>query len=474
MTIRESLPLCIDLDGTLTYVDTLHEGLLRALRTNPLRLLGAIGSLRGGKAAFKREVAAIAPIDARSLPYRQDLLDWIRQQKESERVLVLATAADKSTADAVADHLGLFDEVVASEGAANLAGDGKRAALVARFGEKGFDYAGNSSADLKVWGSAANAIVAGSNGLVNKARAIATVDRVFAPPTNNLLAWVKAARLHQWVKNLLVFVALILTHNLDNVELVAASVLAFVAFGLCASSVYIFNDLLDLPSDRRHPRKHRRPFASGRLQTSHGVFVGATLLVASLSIAAAVNLWVLLTILVYYIFTWLYSLRLKRIALVDVMMLAGLYTMRLFAGNAATLVWPSFWVLAFSIFLFLSLGIVKRYAEIDEARREGRDITMGRGYTTADLPFLQTLGTVSGYCAVLVLALYINDASAAALYQHQGVLWLTCPIMLFWISRIWLLTTRGYMHDDPIVFALRDRISLLLAGLLGLGILLAT
>jgi 4-hydroxybenzoate polyprenyltransferase len=285
--------------------------------------------------------------------------------------------------------------------------------------------------------------------------------------------WLKAMRLHQWIKNVLIFLPALLAHQILRPAVLVECVLAFIAFGACASSVYLFNDLLDLSSDRQHPRKFKRPFASGRLSASRGVVVGMVLFCFSAALALYVG-WKFAAVLGgYYVLTWAYSLRLKRAALVDVMTLAGLYTVRIIAGAAATAIPVSFWLLAFSVFIFLSLGIVKRYTELDDARKANKMSSHGRGYSAADLPLLMALGVSAGYCTILVVALYINSNDSLALYHHNKPLWLVCPLLLFWISRIWLLTTRGQMHDDPVVFALRDRVSLVVVGLLGLIVLIS-
>jgi 4-hydroxybenzoate polyprenyltransferase len=470
---RSSLPLCVDLDGTLTPVDTLHESLVALGRNSPTGFLLAPLWLGKGKAGFKREVFKRAPTDVEALPLNQELLAWLRAERDAGRSLVLVTASDRATADAVATRVGLFDDVIASDGITNVSGTNKRDALRARFGDKGFDYVGNDSVDLPVWSAAANAVVVGSAALAHRAAGVAVVQRTFAPPRADLRTWIRAARIHQWVKNFLIFVPALLAHEITDPAILMAAILAFVSFGLCASSVYLFNDLLDLPSDRRHPRKRLRPFASGLLPASQGMVAGTLLLIASTAIALAINGWFVLALGAYYVCTWAYSLALKRFALVDVMTLAGLYTMRIVAGSAATLVWPSFWLLGFSVFLFLSLGIVKRFAELEDSRREGKLSAHGRGYSADDLQLLQNLGTAAGYSAVVVMALYINSAASGDLYMHPKALWLLCPLMLFWISRVWLMTTRGQMHDDPIVFALKDRTSLALAALMGIGILVA-
>lgn len=460
-------PLCVDLDGTLTPIDTLHETLLGLAKQSPSSLLALPGWVAQGKATFKREVSARAEIDVSSLPYREDLLAWLREQRAAGRPLILATAAHRSIADAVAAHLGIFDEVIAADGGDNLSGERKRAALVARYGEKGFDYAGNDTVDLKVWSSARQAIVVAGPGLADAASQVTELGPVFPALRSSPKLWIKAMRIYQWVKNLLIFVPALLAHKVLDGAVLGNSLLAFVAFGLCASSVYLFNDLLDLSSDRRHKRKRHRPFASGALPASRGVMVAGGLFVAALVIALKVG-WQFVAVLgAYYVFTWAYSLRFKRAAIVDVMMLAGLYTIRIIAGGAASGVTVSFWLLAFSIFLFLSLAVVKRYAELDDAARAGKGKAAGRGYTADDLPLLMSLGTASGYAAIVVMALYINSPESAALYADSKPLWLVPPLMLYWISRVWLLTTRGQMHDDPILFAIRDRISIAVIAMIG-------
>jgi 4-hydroxybenzoate polyprenyltransferase len=463
-----AVPLCLDLDGTLTSVNTLHESLLGLARYSPLSIFALPGWLSKGKARFKREISTRVNIDVASVPFRPELLEWINAERIGGRRLVLATAADRSIAEAVARHLGIFDEIVASDGTVNLSGEAKRRVLVERFGEKGFDYAGNDSCDEIVWSSSRRAIVVGSPALVERVRQITEVERTFTAASGGVMTWLKAIRLHQWVKNGLIFLPALLAHKILQPDILLDSLLAFLAFGMCASSVYLVNDLFDLVSDRHHLHKHHRPFASGTLSARNGLIAAIVLLSASVLLAMLINPRFCMVLSGYYVITWAYSLRLKRAALVDVMTLAGLYTIRIIAGAAATTIPLSFWLLAFSVFIFLSLGFVKRYTELNEALQAGKTGSHGRGYWASDLPLLLTLGTAAGYCTVVVMALYINSTDSQALYSHNKPLWLICPLLLYWISRVWLLTTRGQMHDDPIVFALRDRISLLVLGLLGI------
>ncbi|MGO9994692.1 MAG: UbiA family prenyltransferase [Steroidobacteraceae bacterium] len=463
-----AIPLCVDLDGTLTPVDTLHESLMALVRQAPIALFAIPFWLRSGKAKMKREIALRAKFDATNLPINQLLLDFIKSERSNGRLIVLATAADSHVAEQVAKEVGVFDEVIASDGERNLSADTKRIVLIQRFGERGFDYVGNEKADESVWRSARKAIVVGSANQIARARRVADVERTFTPANAGPMIWLKAIRLHQWVKNALIFLPALLAHKIFEPAIIIESILAFVSFGLCASSVYLVNDLLDLAADRRHPRKAKRAFASGLLSARSGGIAAVLLLVSSILIALTVGPHFAAVLGGYYILTWSYSLRLKRAALVDVLTLAGLYTIRIIAGAAATSIPLSFWLLAFSVFIFLSLGFVKRYTELDEARKANKSNAHGRGYTPADLPLLMTLGVTAGYCTVVVMALYINSSDSQALYHHNKPLWLICPLLLYWISRVWLLTTRGQMHDDPVVFALRDKISLLVLGMLGL------
>jgi 4-hydroxybenzoate polyprenyltransferase len=397
----------------------------------------------------------------------------LKNERKTGRRLVLATAADSEIADQVAAHLGFFDEVVASNGKDNLSGEHKRRALVARFGEKGFDYVGNEAKDAEVWRSARHAIVVGAQSVANHAQRVAEVARVFPVKGPALKVWIKAIRLHQWVKNALVFLPVLLAHSIFTPGVLPNAIAAFFAFGLCASSVYVINDLFDLAADRKHPRKRLRPFAAGTLSARSGVVAAALLLTAAIAIAVSVNLIFCGVLAGYYVLTWAYSVRLKRAAIVDVLTLAGLYTMRIIAGSAATMIQPSFWLLAFSVFIFFSLGCVKRYTELYDANQAIKEKTHGRGYWRDDLPLILSLGTASGYCTVLVMALYLNSPESQMLYVHSKPLWLICPLLLYWISRVWLLATRGQMHDDPVVFALRDKISLLVLVLIGVIVMVS-
>lgn len=453
--------IVVDLDGTVVNSDMLVENLFLFLRQYPLRIFELFVWLLRGKAYFKRRLADVVLPDAGDLPYNKPLLTWLEQNRNEGALLVLATASDKRIADAVADHLGIFDEVFGTE-AENLSSERKRRALVERFGEARYEYVGNSSADLAVWRSAAAIHVANpEKGVLAAAGKLGKVGMVFDERPGYLRTLLKALRLHQWAKNMLIFVPLLASHRLLEWPLIWSGFVAFLAFGTCASSVYLLNDLLDLPDDRQHPTKRDRPLAAGALPILHALFLIPLLLVSAFALA----LWKLPPLFsgvlaAYYVLTLVYSLWLKRIVMLDVVTLAILYTTRVIAGAAAMSLVATFWILAFCMFIFLSLAFVKRYTELHDARRKGKkEKSAGRGYYPADFELLASLGGASGYLSVLVLALYINEASTATLYQSPVWMWAACPLLLYWLSRVWLLAHRGQMHDDPIVFALRDRVS---------------
>ena len=452
------VPLCMDLDGTLLKTDLLFESLLVLLSHNPLYVFLLPVWLLSGKAHLKREIARRAPVDASTLPYDARALRLL--QETTARPRVLCTASDAGLAQAVADHLGLFELVIASDGQVNVSGRRKAAQLCERFGSRGFDYAGNDRVDMHVWRESRQAWVL--NAPASLARDAATVTEVAGVhPAHRagLRVWLKALRLHQWLKNLLVFLPLLAAHRfLEPVSLLKSS-LAFLAFGLCASGVYVLNDLLDLGSDRAHPRKRFRPFAAGLLPLSHGLVAAPLLTLAGFAIAYACNPWFAAVLAVYFVATFAYSLRLKRVAMLDVVVLAGLYTIRIIGGAVAIASGLSFWLLAFSMFLFFSLALLKRYVELADLLANGGGRASGRGYGVDDLPLLQSLGAASGYIAVMVLALYINSPESLALYHHPQVLWLLCPVLLYWVSRVWVVAHRGGMNDDPVIFAVTDRVS---------------
>jgi 4-hydroxybenzoate polyprenyltransferase len=471
MNDTKDIPLCVDLDGTLLDSDMLLESGLALVRSNPIRVLHPVFWLAtSGKAGLKSRIADEVELDVAALPYNEIVLDFIRAEKSRGRRIVLATASHASYAHKISDHLQLFDQVMATD-EVNLSAHRKAERLIAEFGDQGFDYMGNSAADLPIWKHARQAYVVNARGAVKAmAKRHGNVAGEIETRKNRLLAFAKAMRFHQWMKNLLVFAPLLAAHQLSNVDLLARGFLTFVVFGLCASSVYILNDLIDLQDDRHHPTKRNRPFASGSLSIPAGLLAAPILL----GLAFGGALWLLpwqftATLAGYYLLTLAYSLVLKRLMMVDVIVLGILYTLRIVGGTFALGLSLTFWLLAFSMFIFLSLALVKRYAELVDARRKGEPAkARGRGYFPSDLEMLSSLGGASGYLAVMVLALYIQDSKTLAMYAHPEFIWLSCPLLLFWISRTWMITHRGEMHDDPVVFAIKDKVSILVGVLFGL------
>jgi 4-hydroxybenzoate polyprenyltransferase len=442
----EVVPLVVDLDGTLVKTDLLIESVLTLLRQHPLCAFRLPFWMLHGRARFKQKISCLVVLDLSALPWRTQFIDDLIEQRAQGRSLVLATASDMQIARRVADRLNLFDSVFASDGAVNLSGKAKRDCLVREFGANGFDYAadggGIGKPDQAVWAAARNSIKVTAGRHKRHAALL-----------------LKTLRPAHWLKNLLVFVPLIAAHRLFDLAAIEKSLLAFVAFGLCASSGYLLNDLLDLEADRHHPKNRLRPFASGDLALSYALMAIPLLFVAGCALGAAVSPVLFLILLIYFGMSAGYSLRIKRIAILDVLFLAGLYTVRIMAGTAATGIGSSHWLLAFSTFLFFSLALVKRYGELVVMRKVDGANARARGYELSDGELLASMGTASGYLSVLVLALYIATNNAEALYAHPHLLWALCPLLLYWISHVWLTAHRGQMHHDPVVFATHDRTS---------------
>ncbi|MFN7570371.1 MAG: UbiA family prenyltransferase [Betaproteobacteria bacterium] len=471
MDTVESVPLVVDLDGTLLRSDLLYESTFKLLQGAPWLGLALPAWLASGKAVLKRRIAQRAVVDIESLPFDVGVVDWMRGERAAGRRLVLCTASDTLYAEQVALHLDLFDEVIASDGRVNMSAHRKAATLVGRFGERGFDYAGNSSDDLPVWAVARRAVVVGAPAAVRRALdGRVEVEREFLRAPAGVRTWLRALRVHQWLKNLLLFLPVLGAHQIFNLALLPALLVAFLAFGSCASAVYLLNDLIDLDSDRRHPRKRKRPFAAGDLSPLSGALASCALAVLAFALALWVGWLFTAWLAVYFALTLAYTFWLKRKVLVDVLSLSGLYTLRIVAGGAAAGIAASFWLLAFSLFLFLSLALVKRYSELQVVLEQGKEQAHGRGYWTDDLPLVQSLGIAAGFSAVLVMALYINGESVQRLYRHPEAMWLAVPILLYWVSRVWVKTHRGQMHDDPVMFAVRDPVSLV-CGALFVGVL---
>ena len=469
VAVHAERPLCVDLDGTLVKSDTFVDSLMVLARRRPLAFLRTPVWAIQGKAHLKSQVASRVALDVAHLPYNRPLLDYLKDERAAGRKLYLVTGADRLLAQSVAAHLGIFDEVMASDGAVNLTGNNKLQHLQQRFASDGFDYIGNSLPDLPVLTSAQRAMVANPDLRLKSAlkKLNIEVSEKFLDRSRVPVALAKALRVHQWSKNLLVFLPLLLAHTI-RLGGVLATVAAFFCFSFLASATYILNDLLDLEADRVHLNKRRRAFAAGDLSVATGLAISLLLAAVSFTMAAYLPRKFLVFLLFYLVTTMAYSLVLKRIVLVDVLILAGLYTVRMVAGGAATLTIISPWLAAFSIFFFLSLAMVKRFSELQNLQTHHMNPASGRGYLLSDIEQLRSFGTSSAYASIVIFTLYINGRDVTALYHHPNRMWLITPLMILWISRVWLLASRGLLDEDPVIFALKDRMSLLL----GLGVAL--
>lgn len=454
-------PLCIDLDGTIIYSDCFLESILKLIKSQPFTILLIPFWILKGLVHFKNEVFSRIELNTESLPYNFDLIDYIKSERLTGRKTILITASVQSIADSVGNYLGIFDEIYGTKKDLNLKGENKRDFLVKLFGDKQFVYAGDTTPDLKVWQSASAALVVSNNkSFIKQVEAITTIEKLFTKEVKPLKTFIKSIRVYQWIKNILIFLPLVLAHKIGNQDSLIQAILAFIAFSFTASSVYLTNDLLDLESDRLHIRKKLRPLASGDMTLKNGVIFATLLLLLSFTLSIILLNWQFSLILfLYYLVTTAYSFYLKKIPILDILVLASLYTIRIIAGGGATSTPLSHWLLAFTMFLFLSLAVLKRYTELLLMKNENRLKTTGRGYHIDDMALLMGLGPSSGFLAVLVFSLYVNSDQVISLYKHPTFLWGIAPLLLFWISRIWFLATRGQMTDDPIVFAAKDKVS---------------
>jgi len=449
--------LVVDLDGTLTPTDTLVESVIQLIKQSPLNIFRIMVWLLSGRAGFKGKVAARASIAADVLPYRQSLLDYLRAEKLTGRTIVLATAAHRSIADKVADHLGIFDSVLATDAQHNLKGRNKLAAIQAKYGDN-FVYAGDCQADLPIWRAAKAAVLVGvSPALADVVRQNVPIEQSFAAEATGTAVWFKALRLHQWLKNLLLFVPLLTAFSFSDIRLVATVLVAFMAFSLAASATYVVNDLWDLDNDRAHPRKRNRPFASCKISIAQGLGAASTALAVAFVLAWLVNPGFFIMLLLYVVLTSAYSWVLKEYVLIDVLMLALLYTLRILAGSVAVGITTSPWLLAFSVFMFFSLALVKRCSELVTLDQMGAKATRGRDYRVTDLVVLWPLGVGAALSAVVVFGLFINASETQDRYATPQLLWLVAMGLIYWLARLWVKTSRGEMHDDPVIYAIKDR-----------------
>lgn len=454
--------LFVDLDDTLVLTDTLWESCLLYIKRYPLQSWRLIVWLFNGKAYFKEQIARRVIPDAEELPYNAEVIKYIRKEKENGKDIYLLTAANQRIADSVSKFIKIFTVSIGSSSDLNLKGKEKLHVIRELAGTEQFDYIGDSKADIPIFIEANTAIICNnSKRVINKLNTVQ--DKVIILPntrTNLFSQWIKALRVYQWSKNMLLFLAILMSHRILEPNLFKQVLVAFFSFSLSASAVYILNDLFDLEADRKHPSKKNRPFASGRLPVVSGIFAIPVLLILSFLLAVSLLPYIFTIILILYLITTTtYSLYLKEKIIIDVITLGALYTLRVLAGGLAVGIEVSSWLLGFSWFFFLSLAFMKRYADLLLIKNNNQEEIFGRGYSTTDLEIVQKSGITSGFISLLVLVLYINSEQVIELYKEPAIFWLTIPVLLYWLMRMWLVAHRGKMTDDPIIFAIKDKIS---------------
>jgi 4-hydroxybenzoate polyprenyltransferase/phosphoserine phosphatase len=469
---RSARPLVVDLDGTLIRSDLLIETAFSEFGRAPLSIVRLLSALLEGKAALKHQLASASQFDPSVLPYDEEVLARIRDAVDSGRPAYLASASDKILVAAVAKHFGFFNGWFASNEVTNLSGETKVQRLVEEFGEQGFDYIGNDAADLAVWARAANAIAVRTPARLRRRLARSHIDvEYLSAERPSWRTWMQLFRVHQYAKNALIFVPLLTAHQF-LIGSVLYALLAFIGFSLCASSVYVLNDLVDLQADRSHRTKRFRPLASGLVPLNHAVCAIPILLGSSMLVSSFISWTFLAVMLAYFALTTAYSFILKRKMLVDVVALAMLYVLRVIAGAVAIDVAVSEWLLAFSTFIFVSLALIKRYVELAGRLDSGLPNPPNRNYQLGDLEVVGALAAAAGFNAVTVFALYISSSTVHELYRRPEFLWLICPVLIYWISRALMMAHRRHMEDDPIAFALRDKNSLA-AGVIAVLLIIA-
>jgi 4-hydroxybenzoate polyprenyltransferase/phosphoserine phosphatase len=455
----DQVPLVVDVDGTLVVTNLLQEAALQFVARQPLQAYRLLLWLAVGKGNLKACLADRVNPGIETVPLRQEVLALITAAQTAGRRVYLASASDSRYVEELARRIGGISGIFGTEGGVNLCGERKAERLTRTFGMQGYDYIGDRSIDFAAWRSARQAlVVAHSAGFAKRVLEAFPCAEIVARPQPTLSSYVEALRIHQWAKNVLIFLPMVAGHRFD-LNAIYATVLGFFCFCFAASSAYVINDLLDLPGDRDHLRKKRRPFAAGKLPITHGLALATILMATGFGLSLLLPVRFTSVLSIYIGCTLSYSLFLKRRLLIDVIMLAGLYTLRVFGGLAAIEIRQTQWLLMFCLFLFLSLAIVKRCSELVANRAAGKAGAMGRGYRVDDLGVLLPLGAAAGYGAVFVVALYLSSPEMAALYTHPSRLWLICPLLAYWISRVLVLSNRGDLHDDPVTFALTDRIS---------------
>ena len=464
---NSSQVIVVDLDNTLINTDILYELIICSIKKSPLTSLSLLYTLlRKGKESFKEKISECVNLNVASLPYNNQLINLLREKKISGKKIVLCTAVDKRITNCVAEYLNLFDEIITINGSVKNIEFNKREVLEYKFEKKGFDYVGNPSDDLEVYKSAKCSILINSNfATLKKIAEVSTVTKVFVKQNSKFKDWSGVFRLHQWIKNLLLFVPLIAAHEFSNFKLVIALIIAFFSFSLCASAIYILNDLLDLESDRKHSQKIHRPFANGSVSIKKGLILIPLLMLASIVMSSFVDKEFVKLLIIYFLLSCAYSIKIKQLFFIDCLTLAILYMMRILAGAATTNIPLSFWLLSFSISIFLSLALVKRYSELKEKiklKLKDNFCIPGRSYVISDAPILLIIGITSGYSSILMLFIYSQSTTAIMLYQKPEFIWSIALLIFFWINWIWIKAFRGEIHHDPVLFATKDKTSLMI------------
>jgi len=436
-----------------------------------------IWALRG-RANLKARLAQVVQPETEFLPFREEVLQIVRERKRQGGEVLLVTASNEILARQVAAECGHFDDVLASSGTVNLKGETKKSVLEKKFGVKRFDYVGDSSSDMPVWQSAHTAIVVGRDA--NFVRKVSKINENVMHLSEELppvLPWLKLLRLHQWAKNLIIFVPLLTSHRILDLPVLSQGALAFFSFSFLASGTYIFNDLCDLDNDRAHATKRRRPLAYGSVGLPAAVVAAFSLVLMAVAIGSLLGTVFLGVLAVYCAVSTLYSSVLKRVALVDVIVLAGLYIWRLVAGGVATGIALSNWLISFALFVFASLALAKRYVELSDASGAKASHTpspRGRGYLASDMQVVLAMGISSAVVSCLVVLLYVNSPEVIELYRHPHALFLLAPLVLYWIGRVWMLASRGQLHEDPVLFAVKDKCSYIVAACMLVVLLVAS
>jgi len=469
-------PLCVDLDGTLIKTNTLYEAIIALIRAHPVAAFLLPYWLMRGQAYLWQRLSERVSINVTLLPYRQEVLEYLRREKARGREIALVSGSHHTIVEKVAHHLGLFDRFLGSNESVHLVGPAKLSAILKLYEKHYFDYIGDTSADFSIWQVSDHAvIVSGDNSLVKRLLGVnINTEHINPNDPSWLKALFKAMRPYQWSKNLLLFAAAFLSHNFTNLPVMLSAAHGFVAFSLCASAAYIMNDLFDLETDRLHTKKRHRPFAAGDLSLVYGGLFSLLLLILALLFALALSPKFALSLSIYFAMTLSYSFYLKKKLLLDVFLLAGLYTIRVWAGGVCAGVTISNWTLAFFMSLSLSLAIAKRYSELAASANAQREVKIHRrGYQTSDMPFLLCLGCINANISVLVIALYISSKDTYYYYTNPSALWLICPAVAYWVCRLWMLTIRGKLNEDPVLFAIKDKVSYLLGAFIVTAIMLA-